>query len=654
MRKARVVLAAGVTVSILGLAPLDAEAAPAGVVINEIESQAGSPDDWVELYNPGGEQVDLAGYVLSDNPDDHRWVLPAGTVLAPGAFHVVDIAAVEGGFGLGGADSVRLFAPDGATLVDSHAWTQHSPTSIARCPDGSGALRDSLAPTKGAANSCAEPALPAVVINEVNSNSAPGDYIELLNTGATPVDLGGFLIKDDDDTRSDAIAAGTVLAPGAYLMLRTDIDFSFGLGKADMARLFLPDGTLVDSYAWSAHGVPSWGRCPNGRGEWGQPKTLTPGYGNCGEEPPAPEPGNDAWPGASATAVLDPTEMFFEDSSGLDFTVEDGMAVLYAVDNGTGTFWKLDVDEAGRASFADGWSEGKRARYARDRDKPAAAGPDAEGITVAGDGFVYIASERDNADKGVNRNVVLKVDPAAPGPDVVATAEWDLTSSLPAVSANTGIEAVEWVPDSELEGLLWDAAAKRPYSPADYPLHGDGLFFVAVEDSGGVYAYALNSDGSLDQVGSVLPGLGGVMALDYDETLGVLWAMCDDGCSGTGAQITFDGTNEPAVQLIDRPTGLPDTNNEGFATSTLCVAGERSAWWFTDGVRPGALRRGALDCSPVVSPTPTPTPSASPTPVPSASPSAAPRPTATASPSPTPSATSSSPGRRPGLPSTGR
>lgn len=59
MRKARAALAAAVTVSILGLAPLDAEAAPAGVVINEIESQAGSPDDWVELYNPGGEQVDL-------------------------------------------------------------------------------------------------------------------------------------------------------------------------------------------------------------------------------------------------------------------------------------------------------------------------------------------------------------------------------------------------------------------------------------------------------------------------------------------------------------------------------------------------------------------------------------------------------------------
>ena len=62
----------------------------------------------------------------------------------------------------------------------------------------------------------------------------------------------------------------------------------------------------------------------------------------------------------------------------------------------------------------------------------------------------------------------------------------------------------------------------------------------------------------------------------------------------------------PTVRLIDRPTGLPDTNNEGFATSTLCVVGERSAWWFTDGVRPGALRRGALACSPVVSPTPTP------------------------------------------------
>lgn len=596
---------------------------PGKVVINEIESQAGSPDDWIELYNAGGSTVDLAGYVLSDNSDDHRLTLPAGTSIAPGAFLTVDVATVDGGFGLGGADSARLFAADGTTLLDSHSWTQHSATSLARCPDGTGALRDSETPTKNAANKCAPLAVPKVAINEVNSDSAPADFIELFNYGTEAADLSGFLIKDNDDARTDTIKAGTVLQPGGYLLLKADIDFSFGLGKADSARLFLPDGTLVDSFDYQAHGVPSWGRCPNGTGEWTQPAALSPGYGNCGEEPPTPEPGNDPWPGAQGTTTVDTAAMFLEDSSGLDFTVEDGNPVLWAVDNGTGTFWKLNVTADGGATFADGWAAGKRARFAKDADDPAAKGPDAEGITVAGDGFIYLASERDNSDKGVNFNSVLKIDPNRPGPDVVASQEWDLTASLPQVSANTGIEAVEWVSDADLVGKLWDDSRDKAYDPADYPLHGDGLFFVAVEDNGGVYGYALNSDGTLAQISLVIPGLGGVMALDYDTTLGVMWAMCDDGCSGTGAQITLNGTPEPAVRLIERPTGLPDTNNEGFATSTLCDAGERDAWWFTDGVRPGALHRGTLGCpsdpGPTEPPTPRPSPSGSPRPVPSVS-----------------------------------
>ena len=60
------------------------------VVINEIcaHNLSGLQDgdgvckDWIELYNPGGEPVDLSGWSLSDDKDDPgRWVFPAGTVL---------------------------------------------------------------------------------------------------------------------------------------------------------------------------------------------------------------------------------------------------------------------------------------------------------------------------------------------------------------------------------------------------------------------------------------------------------------------------------------------------------------------------------------------------------------------------------------------
>ena len=58
-------------------------------------------------------------------------------------------------FGLGGADSARLFAADGTTLVDSYTWTAHAATTYGRCPDGTGAFATTTASTKGAANACA-------------------------------------------------------------------------------------------------------------------------------------------------------------------------------------------------------------------------------------------------------------------------------------------------------------------------------------------------------------------------------------------------------------------------------------------------------------------------------------------------------------------
>lgn len=50
----------------------------------------GDSDDWIELTNVSDEPVDLSGMFLSDDTEElHKWSLPAGTVLAPGASLVV-------------------------------------------------------------------------------------------------------------------------------------------------------------------------------------------------------------------------------------------------------------------------------------------------------------------------------------------------------------------------------------------------------------------------------------------------------------------------------------------------------------------------------------------------------------------------------------
>lgn len=368
--------------------------------------------------------------------------------------------------------------------------------------------------------------------------------------------------------------------------------FGFGLGDGDAVRVFDGD-LLVDETTWGAgHAATTWGRCPDTTGAFAVTAAPTKGTANVCPGEVAVSP----WPGSAEVRVVDGIPTFLEDSSGLDVQETADGAFLWAVDNGEGRIWKLDAHADGSVEKAEGWDAGKRVRFQKDAANPGAAGPDTEGITVDGDGFVYVASERDNSAKGVNQNVVLKVDPEASDGDLVAQQEWDLTALLPAVGANLGMEAVQWVPDAALAGKLFDDRTGAAYDPRDYAGHGDGLFFVAVEDNGHVYAFALGADGSATLVSEIAPGLTGVMALDYDTVRNTLWAVCDDGCQGRSAEITLNGTGQPSLVHYARPAGMPDINNEGFATApaSLSVDGQRPVWWFADGFASEALRTGTL------------------------------------------------------------
>ncbi|WP_206426156.1 lamin tail domain-containing protein [Nakamurella antarctica] len=273
-------------------------AAPPTIVINEIESNGGVPGDWVELFNSGATAVDISGFGLLDSDDTHtQSLIPTGTTVAPGGYYVVEEASL--GFGLGGADSVRLFAADGTTLIDSYSWTAHASTTYGRCPNGTGNFAVTTAATKGAANDCSIP----IKINEIESNGGvPGDWVELFNSGATAVDISGFGLLDSDDTHTQSlIPTGTTVAPGGYYVVE-EASLGFGLGGADSVRLFAADGTtLIDSYSWTAHASTTYGRCPNGTGNFAVTTAATKGAANsC--------PGDvmtSVWPGGAAVSTAD-------------------------------------------------------------------------------------------------------------------------------------------------------------------------------------------------------------------------------------------------------------------------------------------------------------------------------------------------------------
>lgn len=432
-----------------------------------------------------------------------------------------------------------------------------------------------------------------VVINEVQSKDPNGgpDWIELANTTDADIDISGIVIKDDDDAHGYLIPEGTIIPANGFWVVDENT-FGFGLGKGDSVRLFEGD-VLIGSTTWQDHTSPTWGLYPDVNGtEYRNTKTETPGAANAFYG----EPEGMDWPGKGEIFVYDQNPMFLEDSSGLDFY--NGQ--LYAADNGTGRFWILDVKKDGSMTFAEGFEYGKRVRFQKDAENPAAAGPDAEGISVDENGMVYIASERDNGAKDVNYNTILMVNPKTEGEDLTAMMEWDLTESLPQVAANMGIEAVEWVSAANVNGKLFDQNTNAPFDVANYPdATADGVFFVALEANGHVYAYVLNSDGTSIQIADIDAKLGGAMALDYDTYEKVLWVAADNGYQNRSAKLTWNGTADVDVVLVKAPSGLDiNANNEGFAIAeyTYTKDGERPVYRFRDGVNKEALMVGSLAC----------------------------------------------------------
>lgn len=108
------------------------------LVLNEINS---SPDDWVELINLGTEFMDLTGYELRDDSNDHRFQFAAGTLVEAGGMIVVDgdtVGSIFGdqtnryvagtfkeSIGLGSADKIRLYNMNG-NIIDEYQWMQHA------------------------------------------------------------------------------------------------------------------------------------------------------------------------------------------------------------------------------------------------------------------------------------------------------------------------------------------------------------------------------------------------------------------------------------------------------------------------------------------------------------------------------------------------
>ncbi len=127
-------------------------------------------------------------------------------------------------------------------------------------------------------------ALGVLFINEVMPSNTTAcmdivgefdDFIELYNSGAAAIDLGGFTISDDQTVPAKAtLAAGVTVPAHGYRMLWADgqiqgldhLPFKLNANGEEIT-LYAPDGTMLDTYSWTiAMPDQSFARFPDGSG----------------------------------------------------------------------------------------------------------------------------------------------------------------------------------------------------------------------------------------------------------------------------------------------------------------------------------------------------------------------------------------------------
>ncbi|MER7679189.1 lamin tail domain-containing protein [Streptomyces sp. NPDC096934] len=607
-----------------------AAADPAGyqnVRINEVTS---SNNDTVELFNAGSAPVSISGWKMSDDSFSAQSFSPSSTTIPAGGFVTFNSPK-----GLGDSDKVVLYTSDG-TVVDRVDWaTDKAKPAMARCGgDGTGAWVTTTAASFGSANAAgcpsSVPATSRVRINEVTSNGS--DTVELHNGGTSAVSIGSWKYVDGDTGHSAANVSSsspsaTSIPAGGYAT------FNSGLGLGDNDSLFLLDnnGNTIDSVTWATDGAkPSAERCADATGWFRTATTATlgsvnscsgsggnpgdpgnPGGGtghllggggsltkNCAPEAPSGSgskpSGTLTWPGGLDVTIADNVCAFTtstgpegRDLSGLAFDPANP-SVLWAAKN-KNWLYKL-VKSSGKWIPDASWSAtGKQIRFLGGSGEP-----DSEGLTVGANGHIYVTSERDNAKNTAPKDTIMEFDPAASGSTLTPVHQWDMTSQFPQLNtgnkddANLGFEGVGYVPDSWLTANGWiDPLTHAAYNPANYPLHGSGLFFAGLEWDGTLHVYGLNSDGSFTTFGTITTGQRSVMDVTFDAATQRIVASCDNTCGETHTfmKINASGAIVPDVTYTD-PAVMPADNLEGLALApaSTCVNGFREAVWSDDGI----------------------------------------------------------------------
>jgi hypothetical protein len=333
------------------------------IVINEIYNK--DTNDWIELYNPTDQDVDLMageyrierstssgniGYYMEIGDTDHGSY--KNTTIAAGGYYLITredaneeiknkadaIIDSDKDFALTENNAVYLATgpvsdAEDEDVVDFVGYGDNAPDYEGQAPapaieEGKSIQREELGvdnnengqdfvlnPNPNPENS-GNDSPPEVVLNEFlpNSSEETYEYVELYNNGSTQVDLEGYYIKLQDNTKieinsfttKEYAGSSTKITSNGFLAVTADLYEDLEKhndildDSAGILTLYSPFGQVLDSVEYPLDGDNSekvredktLARIPDGTGDWVDP-APTPGEPNTlkSDEDPEQEKG---------------------------------------------------------------------------------------------------------------------------------------------------------------------------------------------------------------------------------------------------------------------------------------------------------------------------------------------------------------------------
>lgn len=91
--------------------------------------------------------------------------------------------------------------------------------------------------------------------------------MELFNPTTATLDMSGSTLAASDVFQGFVLPAGSTIPAGGHLVV-DEARFPLGLRAADVVHFFSRYGVQVDSYLWATNPVATYGRCPDGSGDF--------------------------------------------------------------------------------------------------------------------------------------------------------------------------------------------------------------------------------------------------------------------------------------------------------------------------------------------------------------------------------------------------